>query len=59
MTNQADDSLRELILYIKVPEHTITDIEMIMHHSQGKVDFIEAVETTHILNRLSELEEGK
>jgi hypothetical protein len=46
----------EAILF-QAREHTITDIEMIMHHSQGKVDFIEAVKTDHILDRISTLKE--
>ena len=37
-------------------EHTINDIEMIMHHSKGQIDFIEAVDTKHLENRLIELE---
>lgn len=36
-------------------EHTITDIEMIAHHTDGKVDFIEAVDTKHLEARLSNL----
>lgn len=36
-------------------EHTITDIEMISHHTNGQVDFIEAVETKYLEERLKEL----
>jgi hypothetical protein len=39
-------------------EHTITGIEMIMHHSKGQIDFIEAVDTKHLEKRLIELEEN-
>jgi hypothetical protein len=42
-------------LVYKAKEHTITDIEMIQHHTRGKVDFIEAVETIYFAKRLIEL----
>jgi hypothetical protein len=40
-------------------EHTLTDIEMIMHQTGGKVDFIEAVDTKYLEKRLAALEEEK
>jgi hypothetical protein len=40
-------------------EHTLTDIEMIMHRSGGKVDFIEAVDTQYLEIRLAELNQRK
>ena len=36
-------------------EHTIADIEMIQHHSNGQIDFIEAVDTKHLESRLAQL----
>jgi len=44
-------------LLFQAREHTITDIEMIMHQTNGKVDFIEAVTTDQIIKYITALKE--
>lgn len=44
-------------LLLQAREHTITDIEMIMHQTNGKVDFIEAVTTDQIIKYITALKE--
>lgn len=36
-------------------EHSITDLEMVSHQTNGQIDFVEAVETEHIQRRIIEL----
>lgn len=52
-TNKIILELEEMLSHAR--EHTITDIEMVMHHSGNTIDFIEGVDTRHFENRLAEL----
>lgn len=46
--------LKKLWSYAR--EHTITDIEMVAHHSGNTIDFIEAVDVRHFEERLATLQ---
>lgn len=50
------DELKQMLSHAR--EHTITDIEMVMHHSGNTIDFIEGVDTRHFETRLAALEPG-
>lgn len=52
-TNKIIEELENMLGHAR--EHTITDIEMVMHHSGNTIDFIEGVDTRHFENRLAEL----